>query len=79
MYNIKKDTVFMNWENRKTSRTHVLILNLTDRIDLGRVEKTLPYQILVFITHGKINITIINLKYLLQHRMKNLNYQMDHT
>ena len=33
------DTIFMNSENSKTSRPHVLILNLTDTIDLRRGEK----------------------------------------
>ena len=47
------DTIFMNSENSKTSKPHVLILNLTDKIDLRRGEKILLYQILVFITHGK--------------------------
>ena len=47
------DTIFMNSENSKTSKPHVLILNLTDNIDLRRGEKILLYQILVFITHGK--------------------------
>ena len=39
-------------ENSKTSKTHVLILNVTDKIDLRRGEKTI-YQILVFTIHGK--------------------------
>ena len=43
----------MNSENSKTSKPHILILNLTDKIDLRRGEKALFYQILVFITHGK--------------------------
>ena len=30
------DTAFMNSEKSKTSKSHVLILNLTDKIDLGR-------------------------------------------
>ena len=30
------DTAFMNSEKSKTSKCHVLILNLTDKIDLGR-------------------------------------------
>ena len=30
----------MNSENSKTSKPHVLILNLTDRIDLQRSEKS---------------------------------------
>ena len=28
------DTIFMNTENSKTSKPHVLVLNLTDKIDL---------------------------------------------
>ena len=60
------DTIFMSSENSKTSKRHVLILNLIDKIDLRRGEK------------HKNHVTIINLKYLLQHRMMNLNYQMDH-
>ena len=58
------DTIFTNSENSKTHKPHVLIVNLND------------------ITHGKTlknHITIRNLKYLLQHGMMNLNYQMDHT
>ena len=34
------DTIFMNSENSKTSKRHVLILNLTDKIDLQRDEKS---------------------------------------
>ena len=47
------DTIFMNCRNSKTSKPHVLILKLTDKLDLRREERLLPYQILVFITHGK--------------------------
>ena len=36
---IKMDTIFMNWENCKTSEPHVLILKLTDKLDLRRAEK----------------------------------------
>ena len=32
------DTIFMNSENSKTSNPQVLILNLTDKIDLQRGE-----------------------------------------
>ena len=52
-YNYKMNTIFMNLENSKTSKPHVLIFNLTDKIDLRRGEKMLLYQILVFIRHGK--------------------------
>ena len=33
------DTIFMNSENSKTSEPHVLILKLTDKLDLRRAEK----------------------------------------
>ena len=45
------------------------------------MKNILLYQILVFSIHGKMqksHIRIINLKYQLQHGMKNLNYLMDH-
>ena len=35
------NTVFMSSENSKTSKPYVLILNLTDEIDLKRVEKSI--------------------------------------
>ena len=47
------DTIFMNSENSKTSETHVLILKVTDKLDLRRGEKMLLYQNLAFVTHGK--------------------------
>ena len=46
------DTIFMNSENSKTSEYHVLVLKLTDKLDL-RSKKPLLYQILVFIIRGK--------------------------
>ena len=33
------DTKFMNSENSKTFESHILILKLTDRVDLRRGEK----------------------------------------
>ena len=47
------DTIFMNFENIKTSEPHDLILKLTGKLDLRRYEKVLLYQILVYTTHGK--------------------------
>ena len=44
----------MNSEKSKTSERHVLTLKLTDKLDLKEGKRLLPYQILVFITHGKI-------------------------
>ena len=48
------DTLFMNSENSRTSKPHVLILKLTDKLDLRRGEKVLLYQTLVFIKHKKL-------------------------
>ena len=35
------DTIFMNSENSKTSEPYVLILKLTDKLDLRRGEKSI--------------------------------------
>ena len=70
------DTIFINTENGRTSEHHVLLLNLTNKIDL-RSEKTVALSNL---THGKINTVhaiIINLKHLPERGVKNLSYQMD--
>ena len=47
------DTIFINSENSRTSEYHVLVLKLTDKLDLRRGQKVLLYQILVFTIHGK--------------------------
>ena len=46
-------TIFINSENSKTSKAHILMLKLTNELDLRRVKRLLHHQILVFITHGK--------------------------
>ena len=35
------DTIFMNSENSKNSEAHVLILKLSDKLDLRRGEKSI--------------------------------------
>ena len=35
------DTILMNSENSRTSEYHVLILQLTDKLDLRRCEKSI--------------------------------------
>ena len=75
------DTIFMSSENSKTSKPHVLT-NLSDKTDLQRGKKSVALSNLnMYYTWKNINnhITIINLKYLLQHGMINLNYQLDYT
>ena len=47
------DTIFMNSENSKTSEYNVLVLKLSDQLDLRRGQKLLRFQILVFIIRGK--------------------------
>ena len=39
--NIKMDTIFMNLENSKTSKLHVLILKLNNKLDLTIGAKTI--------------------------------------
>ena len=40
---IKMDTIFMSSENSKTSEPHVLIIQLTDKLDLRRGEKIIAF------------------------------------
>ena len=47
------DTILTNSENSKTSKHNILILKLTDKLYLRRVEKKLLYPILIFIINGK--------------------------
>ena len=75
------DTVFMNSENSTTSKPHVLILHLTDKIDLRRDEKSIVLSNLsIYYTWKNIKKSYNNnkLKYLFQYGMVNLNYQMDY-
>ena len=39
------DTIFINSENSKTSTPHVLVLKLTDKLDLRRGERVSLCQI----------------------------------
>ena len=43
---IKMNTIFVNSENGKTSKPHVLILELTDKLDLRIVKKSDALSIL---------------------------------
>ena len=76
------DTVFMNSENSKTSDRHRLLLNLSDKINFKRSVNVLSIKKKKKKENTWKNIKshtkIINLKYQLQHRMKNLNYLLNH-
>ena len=73
------DTIFMNSENSKTSE-HVLMIKLTDKIDLRRGEKN------VALSNFSIYYTWKNMKSLYNNKFKisaptwmmNLNYQAGH-
>ena len=72
-------TIFMNSENSKTFELHVLILKLTDILDLRRGEKNVGLSNLSICytwKNIKAYIITINLKYQLQHGMINLHYLM---
>ena len=73
------DTTFMNFENSKTSEPHVLILKLTDKLDIRSGEKNVALSSLsIYYTWKNIKILYNNKFKMLQHGMINLNYQMGH-
>ena len=52
------DTIFKNSKNNKTSKPHVLILNLTDKIDSQRDEKSIALSNLsIYYTQKNIKIS----------------------
>ena len=68
--------------NTKTSDSHRLLLNLTDKINLKKSDKYVALSNLsicyTWKNITKSHIRIMDLKYQLQHEMKNLNCLMDH-
>ena len=75
------DTIFMNSENSRTSEYRVLVLKISDKLDLRRGQKSVALSNLTICytwKNIKARIRILNLKYLLQHGVMNLNYLMDH-
>ena len=74
------DTIFINSEKSKTSQPYVLILKLTDKLDLRGGEKNIALSnlsIYYIWKNIKAHTITINSKYEHQHGMINLNYQMD--
>ena len=58
------DIIFMNSENRKTSEPHVLILKLTDKLDLRRGEKSIALSNLsIYYTWKNIKSSYNNNKF----------------
>ena len=67
----------MNYRNSKTSDPHILLLNLSDKINLKRSDKYIALSNCNMYYKYK-NIKIINLKNQPQIGMKSLNYLMGH-
>ena len=75
------DTIFMNSEKSKTSEPHVLILKLTDKLDLRRGEKSIALSNLsIYYTWKKIESSYNNNKFKISASTWNdkLNFKMDH-
>ena len=47
------DTIFMNSENSRTSEYHVLMLKLTDKLDLRRGQKRFALSNISIYLYGK--------------------------
>ena len=47
LFNYKMDTIFMNSENSKSSKAHVLILKFTNKFDLGIGERIIALSNLI--------------------------------
>ena len=74
------DTLFMNSENSKTLKPHVLILKLTNKLDLRIGKKVIALSNLsIYYTWKNIKRSYNNNKFKVSHQqgMMDLNYQMD--
>ena len=61
---MKMDTMFMNPENSKTSKPHVLIFKLNDKLDLRRGDKSVVLSNLsIYYTCKKIKSSYNNSKF----------------
>ena len=78
------DGIFMNSEDSKTSDSHILLLDLSDKIDLRKTDKYVALSNLNIhyawkdLFRQKIHTKKINLKYMRLCKMKILFYLMDH-
>ena len=75
--NVKMDTIFMNSENSKTSEKHGLILNLTDKLDLRRDEKSIALSNLsTCYTWKNIKSSYNNNKFKISSPTRNDNFEL---
>ena len=75
------DTIFTNSGNSRTCEYYVLILKLTDKLDLRRGEKSIALSnVSIYYTWKSIKSSYNNNKFKISApTWMNLNYQMDHT
>ena len=75
------DTIFMNSENSKTSEHNVLVLKLTDKLDLKGGQKTVALSNLsIYYTWKNVKRSYNNNKFKISAPTwsESLSYQMDH-
>ena len=61
---MKMNTIFMNSENSKTSKSHILLLKLTNKLDLRRGEKIIALSNLsIYFTWKNIKSSCNNNKF----------------
>ena len=73
------DTIFINSKNSKSSDPYSLLLNLAGKINLKISDKKKRSPIICYTWKISKNlIRTTNLKYQLQHGIKNLSYLMHH-
>ena len=75
------DTIFMNSENSKTSEHNVLVLKLTDKLDLRRGQKIVALSNLsIYYTWKNVKNSYNNNKFKISAPTwsKEFSYQMDH-
>ena len=71
------DTIFMNSENSRNSQTHVLILLLTDKLDIRRDEKTIALSnISVYNTWKNIKSLYHNSKVIISAPPRNNKFEL---
>ena len=76
------DTIFMNSENSKISEHNVLVLKLTDKLDLRRGQKTVVLSnLIIYYTWKNVKSSYNNNKFKISAPTwseDSLSYQMDH-
>ena len=73
------NTIFMNSENSKTSKSHILALKLTNKLDLRIGEKTIALSNLsIYYTWKNIKSSYNSNKFKISAPTSNLSYLMDH-